>query len=307
MSEQITTHQVIKWGDTIHHIAQQMGSKLLGAVSNKGKIEGKSWTYEQLGATTMRQLTGRATDTEYTDTPFARRHGVCVPYVNADLISEEDVARVLNDPTAKITQAFGFAEGRTIDDVIIAAMNASVPTGELITSGSTSFPSTQRLRADATVASDGSSDTGTGLTTTKLIRARTKLLAADMPEDGLCLAVHPLSLTNLLATTKVGSNDYNAVKSLVEGSIMKWMGFTFYPCTRVGFISGSTTVRANWAFHKSAIEFAMNQAPTHTIDRMPGKNNAVQVYSKIDIGAIRTQEVAVVQIDCQETAAVSDT
>lgn len=303
MSSEIPVAYVQQFADDVHHLAQQKKSKLYGTVSLKGKITGKSWTYERIGATSMAAKTTRAGDTPYTDTPHTRRHGYCQPYHNADTLDPHDEARILIAPKNKYAEAFSMAEGRRIDDTIIAAFNATVASGETPTSGTTTFPTTQIIYADGAINTNGSSDSsGTlALTTEKMLRALALLKAQDVDDDDLFFAGHPMSWLNLQNTTKYGSADYNAVKSIVEGNIVRWSGFNCVSCTRLGIVSGTSTVRANWAYARSAIEFAECADRQMTVDRLPTKSNAVQIYHSLDIGALRTQEVCVVQVNADES------
>lgn len=305
MSTQVTANFVYQWGQTITLLAQQKGSKLRGTVMS-APVTGEAWTTEQIGSVSFSPLTGRHQDTRYVDTPHSRRWGYVQPYVNADLIDRADKVRTLNDPTNPYTQAFIYGAGRTMDDVLITAMDATVVTGKTGT-GTQAFDTTNNLLyKDATLQSNGTgSGTALPLTVAKVLRALSILQANDAPDDdNYFFAVHPSSLRNLLYTTKVGSQDYNSVRALQEGTLTKWLGFNWKICTRVA--TSAANIRRNWAYHKSAMEMGLAEEPVFKIDELPSKNYSTQVYARMDIGAVRKQETLVVAVESDETATASD-
>lgn len=305
MSSQINAMFVTQWGDTITLLAQQRGSKLRSTVRNK-PIKGKSWTSELVGSVSFSALSGRNQDTQYTDTPHSRRWGYSAPYVNADLIDDTDLVRTLLDPTNQYTEAFIYGAGRTIDQVLVAAFAATVNTGETGSSTQAFDTTNNLLYKDATINSNGTgSGTALPLTTAKVIRARQILMANNVPDDdGLTFAYHPSSLTNLLNTTKVGSNDYNSVRALMDGTLNRWLGFNWVSCTEI--TTSAANIRRNWAYHRNGMEMGFCEEPKFKITEMPSKNYATQVWARLDVGATRLQETMVVAVECDETA-VSDT
>ena len=94
---------------------------------------------------------------------------------------------------------------------------------------------------------------------------------------------------------------YNDVRALVDGNIRNFMGFTFKMLQLVPFVSGSTTVRSCFAWQKMGLMLGMGQEVMSTIDRLPQQSNAVQVYTCMMMDATRTQDEAVVQINCDES------
>jgi hypothetical protein len=306
MSFQITTAFVTQWGNTITLLSQQKGSKLRGAVTTAPGVNGESWTTEQLGAMDFDELTGRHQDTKISDATHARRWGYTKPFSRAELIDKQDRVRTLVDPTNSYTQAMIYGAGRVIDDVIIGAMDATVPTGKAAAT-STAFPTANIIYKDGTLAGNGN-DSGTALplTVAKVLRARTLLLNSDVPgDDGeLYFGCHPTSLMNLLYTTKVGSADYNSVRALQDGTLRQWLGFNWIISTRFRIRTG--TVRRNFAFHRMGIECGFAEEPMFRMDVRPDKNYATQVYARLDVGAVRKEEAMVIAVEADE-ATISDT
>ena len=142
MSTQITTSFVEQYSANVSLLAQQTGSKLRSAVDVE-TIKGKNAFFDQIGVTAAQVRTSRHADTPQIDTPHSRRRVSLTTYEWADLVDDADKVRMLIDPTSTYAKAAAAAMNRSIDDVIITAMNASANTG--VAGGtSTALPSTQK-------------------------------------------------------------------------------------------------------------------------------------------------------------------
>ena len=116
------------------------------------------------------------------------------------------------------------------------------------------------------------------------------------------LAYTAKELNNLLTNVdQVDNVLYNDVRALVDGEIRRFMGFTFKMTQLVPFSSGSTTVRTCFAWQKAGLMVGIGANVMSTIDRLPQQSNAVQVYTCLLRDATRTQDEAVVQINCDES------
>lgn len=289
MSVQITTAMVKQYGGGVDHLCQQKGSRLRSCVNVETGLRGKEAYFDQIGvAPDPVTITSRHQDTQYQETPHARRRVTFLAKTYADLIDNPDKVRTLIDPSNEYTKASAFTMGRGIDDVIIAAANGTAYTG---VDGGTSvaLPSAQKVAAASA-----------GLTIAKLRAARKILTAAEVdPEEELFCWVTAAQIDNLLATTEVGSYDYNSVKALVQGEVDTFMGFKFVHTERLGLVT--TSVRAVIAHARSGIKLGILEDVIHKIDELPTKNYSVQVYSRMDVGATRMEESKVVEIACLET------
>jgi len=101
-------------------------------------------------------------------------------YEWADLIDSVDKVRMLADPTSTYARAAAAAMGRSMDDVIIAAMNGNAQTGKAGTTA-TALPAGQKV-------AHGSA----GLTIAKLVSAK-KILDANSIDPSIprYIAVSP--------------------------------------------------------------------------------------------------------------------
>ena len=290
MSNQITTAFVQQYGSNVQMLSQQMGSRLREAVDVES-ITGKNAYFEQVGSVAAQVRTSRHASTPQIDTPHSRRRVSLADYEWADLIDDADKVRMLADPTSSYAKAAAAAMGRSMDDVIITAMNGTAYSGE--TGGtSVALPSTQKF------ATSNQSD---GLTVAKLLDAKKKLDLKDVdPSIARFVVCGATQISDLLNTTEVKSSDYNTVKALAAGQLDSFLGFKFIMSNRLNFDASNTDDRLVFAFTKDAIKLAVGKDITARISERDDTSYSTQVYYCMSIGATRMEEEKVVQIPCHE-------
>lgn len=291
MSHLVSAAHVQQYNGNVMFLSQQKGTKLRDKVEIVD-LKGKKGAYDQLGPTKPYRRTGRHSDTKLVNTPHYRRWVTSVTYDWADLVDDDDKIKMLYDPTNPYAVNAGMAFGRQKDDVIIEAMFADVMYGE---------------EGDQTLtwASDGEdqiiTESGTdGLTLAKLIQAQEIKGLADVDEDEKWyMAVTPKQMTNLLNTTEVKSADYNTVKALVKGEVNEFMGFEFVRSNRLLTTSGGMRRCAAWC--KSGLYLAEPKTLMTDIGPRRDKNNSTQIFVTMNLGAVRMEEVKVMEIQCYES------
>ena len=290
MSSQITTSFVEQYSANVSLLAQQTGSKLRSAVDVES-VRGKNAFFDQVGATAAQLRTSRHGDTPQIDTPHSRRRVSLATYEWGDLVDDPDKVRMLIDPTSTYAKAAAAAMNRSIDDVIITAMNASADTG--VAGGtSTALPSTQKT---------STSDSGDGLSVAKLRSAKYILDNNDIdPSLKRFLVCGPKQIQDLLAITEVTSSDYAVVKALATGTVDSFLGFQFIMSTRLNLDATYPTDRLVFAFTEDAIKLAIGKDVSAKISERADKSYSTQVYYSMDLGATRMEEEKVVQIPCNE-------
>jgi len=290
LSTQITTSFVEQYSANITLLAQQLGTKLRSAVDEES-IRGKSSFFDSIGATAAQLRTSRHGSTPQIDSEHSRRKVSLETYEWGDLVDDADKVRMLIDPTSSYSRNAAASMNRAIDDVIITSMNADANTG--VSGGtSTSLPSTQKT---------ATSDQSDGLTIAKLRSAKYILDNNDIdPSLKRYLVCGPKQIQDLLGTTEVTSSDYNVVKALATGTVDSFLGFNFIMSTRLNKDATYTTDRLVFAFTEDAIKLAVGRDTTAKISERADKSYSTQVYYAMDLGAVRMQEKAVVQIPCHE-------
>jgi|TARA_R110000803_G_scaffold95372_1_gene163295 hypothetical protein len=290
MSSEITTAFVEQYSSNVSMLAQQMGSRLRAAVDVEN-IVGKNGFFDQVGVTAAVQRTSRHADTPQIDTPHSRRRLSLSSYEWADLIDDQDKVRMLIDPTSSYAKAAAAAMGRAMDDVIISALQGSAQAG---VAGATAvaLPSSSKF---------ATSDQTDGLTIAKLIAAKKFFDLNDVdPSIPKYIVAGATQMSDLLGTTQVTSSDFNTVKALVQGDIDTFMGFKFILSNRLNFDATNTDDRLAFAFSQDALKLGIGKDITAKIDVRADKSYATQVYTCMDIGAVRMEENKVFQIPCNE-------
>ena len=290
MSIQITTSFVEQYSSNVTMLSQQMGSKLRGSVDVEN-INGKNAFFDQVGVTAAQIRTSRHGDTPQIDTPHSRKRLSLADYEWADLVDDVDKVRMLIDPTSSYAKAAAAAMNRSIDDVIITAMNASANTG--VAGGtSTALPSTQKT---------ATSDQSDGLTIAKLLSAKKIMDNNDVdPSLKRYIVCGPQQISDLLGTASVTSADFNTVRALSTGEVNSFLGFEFIMSTRLNKDATNTTDRLVFAYTEDAIKLGIGKDIAAKISERADKSYSTQVYYCMSLGAVRMEEKKVVQIPCHE-------
>ncbi len=285
MSTQITTAFVNQFSANVSMLSQQMGSLLRSAVDVES-VTGEKAFFDQVGSVAAVARTSRNADTPILETPHSRRQVSLTTYEWADLIDDADKVRMLSDPTSSYARAAAAAIGRSMDDVVIAALGGTSLTGK---AGATStvLPSASKI-------GHGSA----GLTIAKLVTAKKKLDEGNVdPSIPRYIVVSPEQIEDLLNTTSVTSSDFNTVKALVQGDVDTFVGFKFITSNR---LTDDGTSRLTYAFAQDGLKLAIGKDVMAKIDERADKSYSTQVFYCSTFGATRMEEVKVVEIACNE-------
>ena len=266
----------------------QTESKLIKFVSGRiEEFDGERKRFDRIDKSTARRRTERkgATPTANlsTDSRWAYRFSDEVPAILLDRDDEKNLGALVL-PTSRIVQNNAECYNLSFDKLVVDTALGAVMTGEAGTT-STPFPSSQQIAHGST-----------GLTLAKLRAAKLKLRNADVPDGGAILVVDPEQIDDLLAVTEVASNDYNALKALVDGKVEYFMGFQIVWFNNLPITS---TTRSCVVFHPDALQFTKGMMET-TIDRRADLSNATQIYSYWRYGGTRLHDESVVEIQCTE-------
>lgn len=285
MSNTITNAFVIQWDTTIRQQAQQMDSRLGGAVTDRGNITGESFTANRLAPLEdMPENTVRHGDTVWSEANHSTRIALMKDFYQALPVDRNDEPKLLANPlNGAYMQALIAAHNRRKDSIIFSALigNSQAKDGSLI-----ALPSGQKIVAG-----------GTGFTKAKLLTTR-KIFRKNESDnhngEQLFIAYNSEMLEDILADTTLTSADFLAVKMLQDGDVTgKWMGFNWLAYEAIG-LSGGTYSTAAWA--KSALHFG-NGYTEGKASRRADKKDLMQVSMGASHGATRVEEEKVVQID----------
>ena len=290
MSYSITENFVQQFGANFRILGQQRQARLVPYCQPEPNITGTSKTVERLGKIEANDVTSRHSDTVYTSIPHSRRWLDLADKDAADLVDELDKIKMLADPTSPYAAILVAALNRKKDTAILEASRGLAR----VNGGSVALPAGQKVAVSAT-----------GLTIAKLQAARELLDAAEVDIEDPTGQGHPTrvvavtarQLTDLLGTTEVRSSDYNAVKALVQGQVDTFLGFKF---VRTQLVPKVGTDRMVMAWANGSVAYGWGKDVVTSIDTLPGKRMAVQVYARESIGAVRIEDEGVVEISCLE-------
>lgn len=308
MNSQIETWRVQQFAANVLHTSQQKGSRLAPLV-RKETFKGKAEFFDRLGQATAQKKTGRNTDTPNLDIAHSRRMLVTAMYEWATLVDRKDKLQNIHSPESEYAIAARNALGRSMDDILLAAAFAAASTGES-GSSSTTLGNAQKVAAVKSSALDY-------LNIAAIRKAKFKFDAAEV-EGQRYITYRGADLEALLATTEITSADYNNVRALVRGEIMEFLGFQFihsernplattydddtfkWDSTTGLYSSGGTAVAATdvalCAFVGDGLILGMNEGIVAKIEPRADKSYDNQVYTSMDLGGVRMEEVKVVQI-----------
>ncbi len=291
MSVEINKAFSQKFRDAFIHLVQQKGSRLREYVRSNTDVVGKYDHFDRLGATSAQRITSRHADTPLISTPHSRRRVSLEDYNWADMVDKADKVRMLADPTSEYLKAGVNAMGRTIDDVIIAAMlGNAVSVDENDSSSNVALPSGQKVAVSGT----------TDMNVDKLRSAKQILDSSDVdPDLPRCIVMKSNQFYDLLGDTQIQSSDYNTVKALVNGEIDTFMGFKFLRSERLTTDSNGDTQCIAWI--GDGIGLSMGMDVKTEISERSDKNYSTQVYAQMCLGAVRIEDEKVVEIACTDS------
>lgn len=294
MSQNVPSHYVIQFANTIELLLQQKDSRL-GDKVTIGSYKGKQASpVDQFGIIEMQEAVGRYQPIGRQDLPNDRRWVLPTPFELNQILDSFDDHKLLIDPKSKYVEAAHAAAKRRRDRTIISAFFADAKTGEQ-GGTTTSFPSAQQIAVDFGSASNS------GLTYAKLKEAKKMLMAADVDIDAdpLFCGVTAEQHDNLLSEIQLISLDYNDRPVLQEGRIRSFMGFNFVHTELYGVDGDSYRRIPVWA--KSGMHLGVwNEMETNISQRTDLSSQPWQAYVKLMIGATRLEEEKVIEIKCAE-------
>lgn len=287
-----STAYIQQYNNTIYLLAQQQDNRFRMAICVDSNFTGQNKFYDQYASDTAVELTTRYADTP-TQLPDFRRRMVTPRYfVSNTLEDPKDALQMAIDPKSTMMQAKWAAFNRTIDDLIVSAQGGTAYTGQSGTTAVT-FPTSNKIVYNQFT-------TGNGLTKAKVLAAKRILDANEVEPTDRFLSHTAAQLEDLLNTTEVTSSDYNVVKSLVQGELKTWCGFSFIHSERL--LTDASSNRLIYAWQRYAMQLAIQKDIEGRVDERADKNYAWQVYMRMCMGATRLEEGRIVQIACVENA-----
>lgn len=282
------------------HLVQQSEGRLHSLVRQES-FTGKRKLLNFMGKTKARLIVTRNGKTIPSNTPLAKRK---LSKRQFDDVYHEDewdqslLGEITSPRSAVVTnQAMAFQ--RAMDEAVVLAATGSAWIGEDGTE-EVVVPATQKVAVSVGGANSG-------LSLAKIIAARSILgkneaWGQNQPGpmgDRAYFVVSQVQLDNLLTVDQITNSRYADVKALVKGEVNDFMGFHFVRSELLPF-EGATDVRICFAFMSSGIAFTKSDMGTKMVIR-DDLNETLQVRTKAQFGATRTEEEKVVLVYCDES------
>lgn len=311
MNSQIETWRVQAYAANVYHLSQQKGSRLAG-LARKESFVGKTEYFDRLALATAQVKQGRNSDTPDLNITHSRRQLTTVTYEWATLVDRKDKLQNIHSPESEYSMAAMHALGRSMDEVLIAAAFGTAYVGETGSSSQT-LGTAQKVAAVSSGAISGAN--------IQLLRkAKLKMDSAEV--EGRRYIVHAADfLEDLLSQTETTSSDYNTVKALVRGELNEYMGFTFIHSELVNATDASTLDSDTFKYNTTTGLYDASGTAVSTSDSVAlavaegglilgenvngrvsrvgeraDKGYSNQIYSAMDLGAVRMEEAKVLQL-----------
>lgn len=275
----------------LYTLSQQQMSKFVGKVRNE-QVTGESKAFERLGEAEVEEITTRYAATPLNEQPHSRRWVTPRFFHTASRIDTVDKLKMLINPQSEYQQNQARALGRQQDDLIIAAALGSAAAGNTPSTTTVAFKDESvSINGDGTVTTLGTlaavatiADIGLGKIAT-MLRLYDDADVDDMIP--LYWAITPKCAEDLIQIQQYNSIDYNTVKPLTDGRLVKYMGFNFFKSTRLTTDAATSTAYRTISWAQDGIIWGSPQGVISHIDERTDLSYTIQVYSKMSGDAVR--------------------
>jgi hypothetical protein len=300
--------RVREYEKNVYTLAQQKDMRMaMHAIW--GTQHSKMKSYDRVGSADWIQRVGRYGDTPNLEVDHSRRNVIMTDWEWGKLVDDTDLLRTINDPTNPYAMAAAMGAKRKFDMIFRDAALGTALTGEDGT-GTQALPNAQHIAAvDSGALSSMNIDA---------LRLASYLFnAADIdPEETRYMAINAFQLRKMLTETEMINADYANVKALVDGKIDTFMGFKFirtelldtettamtydvntglYNAAGTSGINGTRCI----AWVKSGMRMSIGKDVTSDISKRKDKRNIPQIYNTMTLGAVRMEDVKVIEINAK--------
>ena len=290
----ITAAFVQQFHDNYEVACAQKDSRLLRTIVNRGKIQGESFTINDLGTVEMQASGARFGDTAWTIPDAGVRTALMTDWDLFIPIESRDIQKLKAHPNDKYINLLLDARNRKIDDIVYQALvgnvtRKTVADNGTVTTGAVALPVGQIILS------------GFGTLKQQLIKAKAIFRKNECDEQNgeqLYIIYTSDMLSKILGDTTLTSADFMAGKMLQEGGVGgKWLGFNWIPYEKLNNGAGGATEARTIAYAGTACHFGDAAITGFGITDRPDKKNISQVGGVYSFGAGRANELKVVAID----------
>jgi hypothetical protein len=285
MTATISSAFISQFRDNLHSLVEQRGSKLRPSVK-VDMAKGEKHFFDRLGSFEASEITSRLETTNLIDPAHSRRMATVARYDASTYLDDIDKLKMLIDPTNDYAIKLARAQGRKLDDVIIAAMLGSAATGQS-GSGSQAFDTTNQQIAHGS----------TGFTVAKFNQALRILEGNDVDVDDVRLycAIGARAVEDLFSEDDVVSFDFQNSKALSDGKLPSFRGVNIIRTQRIPDQTSGSVYRG-LLYTEDNMRVAMARDIDVKVAERADLNFAQQVSTYMMHGAVRMEEKTVVDV-----------
>lgn len=288
--------------------AQQLMSRFRGFADVKTGITGKTDSYKVYRkGSDMQVVTGRLQDTNPEEAAYRYRYLFPKKGKKATIFDEDDGSELGLSvaPTGEEIREHISSSARFVDDTFIAGILGDAYEGSEESVQTVAFDSNQVVAVN--YREDGGS-ANLNLTKQKILKAKSKFSKAevvgqDQSNPGkLVMALSTDELHYMLNNdSQLTSTDFNSVQALIDGTVDQWLGVKFIRSERLPYTvtGGGKATRTCPMWISNGVRLSFWADLRTNIDRLPNKDQAIQIYSRIRVQAGRKDEDRVVKVLCE--------
>lgn len=259
--------------------AYQAESLLRGTMRTRSGVAGNTVKFPTIGKG-VATLRVPQTDVTPLNVTYGQVTATMEDYIAAEYSDIFQQSHINFDERSELVQVVSKSIARRMDQIMIDALNAATGTSAVAT----------------TVGPGGNTDMNI-----EKLRATAKALnEKNVPSEGRYLLMHATQLDSLLGEQEITSQDFAAVKALVQGEINTFMGFnilTMGDRDEGGIPKPST--RTCFAWHKDSMGYAESMSQKTEVNYVPEKTSFL-VSSMFSAGSVAIDGEGIVKIACTE-------
>jgi hypothetical protein len=271
----ISTAFVSAFSDDVKHQYQSMGSGLLQRVRTKTGVTGSTYKFHKMG---KGLASARIPQSDVVPMNVTNSSATAtLSDWNAPEYSDIfDLEKISYNERQELVKVVSGAITRRQEELVLLALDAG---------------------ASSTQVAENFGGTATGLTVTKIRKAKRLMDAAGVPMQDRTFLHDAIGLEQLLGSTLVTSSDYNSVKALVHGEVDTYLGFKFicFEDRTEGGIVTTSNVTKNFAFHKDAVGLAEGMAARTEINYIPEKTSWL-INGMFSAGAVGIDNTGIYEV-----------
>jgi len=277
MAQNVTTAFVDLFDSEVKQ-AYQAESLLRGTMRTRNGVAGNTVKFPTIGKG-VATLRVPQTDVTPLNVTYGRVTATMEDYIAAEYSDIFQQSHINFDERSELVQVVSKSIARRMDQIMIDALNAATGTSTVAT----------------TVGG-----AGTNMNIEKLRATAKALNEKNVPSENRRLLMHASQLDALLGETEITSQDFAAVKALVQGEINTFMGFTILTMgdRDEGGIPKPST-RTCFAWHQDSMGYAESMSQKTEVNYVPEKTSFL-VSSMFSAGSVAIDGEGIVKISCTE-------